>query len=79
VRGWRATVQGHRGGSTFGVRPQIAPNGRKYLWLTHGVGNDGTPPGSDSRECHEGYVTVTPLRADLTAHDLIAPLAQALG
>jgi len=79
VRGWRATVQGHRSAATFGVQPQIAPNGRKYLWLTHGRGNDETPAGSDSRECHDGWVTVTPLRADLTAHDLVTPLAQALG
>lgn len=79
VRGVRATVQGHRAAATFGVQPQIAPNGRKYLWLTHGRGNDETPPGSDARECHDGHITVTPLRADLTAHDLVAPLAQALG
>ncbi len=79
VRGWRATVQGRRASATFGVQPQIAPNGRKYLWLTHGHGNAGTPPGSDARECHDGFVTVTPLRADLTAHDLVAPLALALG
>jgi 5'-nucleotidase len=79
VRGLRATFQGSRSGSTFGTQPQIAPNGRKYLWLTHGHGNDTTLPGSDARECHEGFITVTPLRADLTAHDLVAPLAQALG
>ena len=79
VRGVRATVQGHRNAATFGVEPQVAPNGRKYLWLSHGHGNNDTPPGSDARECHDGYVTVTPLRADLTAHDLVAPLAQALG
>ena len=41
--------------------------------------NADTPPGSDSRESHDGHITVTPLRADLTAHELIAPLAQALG
>ncbi len=79
VRGLRATVQGHRGAATFGVQPQIAPNGRKYLWLAHGHGNDDTPAGSDARECHDGFITVTPLRADLTAHDLVSPLAQALG
>lgn len=79
VRGVRATVQGRREAATFGVEPQIAPNGRKYLWLAHGRGNDDTPPGSDARECHDGFVTVTPLRADLTAHDLVAPLARALG
>jgi 5'-nucleotidase len=78
VLGTRAAFQGHRAAPTFGVLPHTAPNGRSFLWLTHGHGNADTAPGSDSRECHDGYVTVTPLVADLTAHDLIAPLAQAL-
>jgi 5'-nucleotidase len=78
VRGVRVTFQGARAAS-FGVEPQVAPNRRKYLWLTHARGNEGTLPGSDSRECHDGWVTVTPLRADLTAHELVAPLAEALG
>ncbi len=78
VRGTRATFQGHRRAATFGVLPHTAPNGRNFLWLTHGHGNADTPPGSDSRECHDGYITVTPLSADLTAHDVILPLAQAL-
>jgi 5'-nucleotidase len=79
VRGTRATFQGHRAAATFGVLPHLAPNGRTFLWLTHGHGNADTAPGSDSRECHDGHITVTPLLADLTAHDLIAPLAHALG
>ncbi len=79
VRGLRATFQGNRAAPTFGALPHVAPNGRTYLWLTHGHGNADTPAGSDARECHDGYVTVTPLMADLTAHDLVAPLAQALG
>ena len=79
VLGTRATFQGYRAGPTFGVLPHTAPNGRSFLWLTHGHGNAETAPGSDSRECHDGYITVTPLMADLTAHDLIAPLARALG
>jgi 5'-nucleotidase len=79
VRGTRATIQGHRAAATFGVLPHVAPNGRTFLWLTHGHGNADTAPGTDSRECHDGHITVTPLIADLTAHDLVAPLAQALG
>lgn len=79
VRGTRATAQGHRPTATFGVLPHLAPNGRTYLWLTHGSGNAGSAPGTDARECHDGYITVTPLVADLTAHALVAPLAQALG
>jgi 5'-nucleotidase len=79
VRGWRSTFQGSRSGATFGVQPQIAPNGRKYLWLTHGHSAAGAIPGSDAHECAAGYVTITPLRADLTAHDVVVPLANALG
>jgi 5'-nucleotidase len=79
VRGLRATVQGHRPGPTFGAEPHRAPNGRQFIWLTHGTGNAGTARGTDSRECYDGFITVTPLRADLTAHDLAAPLARALG
>jgi 5'-nucleotidase len=77
VRGTRVTFQGARAAS-FGVQPQVAPNGRTYLWLTHARGNADTAPGSDSRECFDGFITVTPLRADLTAHDLVATLADAL-
>jgi 5'-nucleotidase len=77
VRGLRATFQGSRG-ACFGVQPQIAPNGRKYLWLTHGKGNEGSADGSDARACHDGFITVTPLHSDLTAHDLVEDLAAAL-
>ena len=79
VRGVRATYQGYRAAPTFGVLRHVAPNGRTFLWLTHGHGNADGPAGSDSRECHDGFITVTPLMADLTAHELVAPLAQALG
>ncbi len=79
VRGVRVTFQGWRAAPTFGVLPHVAPNGRTYLWLTHGHGNAEAPAGSDSRECHDGFITVTPLVADLTAHHLVEPLAQAFG
>ena len=72
------SVQGRREGPTFGVLPQTAPNGRRFLWLTHGKGNAGTAPGTDSRECHDGFITVTPLTADLTARSAVAALADAL-
>lgn len=78
VRGLRATAQGNRPGPTFGTQPHISPNGRRYLWLTHGHGNSDTAPGTDARECHDGYVTVTPLSADLTVRDQLDSLARAL-
>ena len=78
VKGVKATAQGERGGSPFGLEPQIAPNGRRYLWIKHGMGNATCAPGTDAREASEGHVTVTPLRADLTARDLVSDLGDVL-
>ncbi len=76
VKGVKTAVQGHRPAATFGVEPQTAPNGRLFLWLQHGSGNESASPGTDAREIHEGYATVTPLRADATAHDLVNRLSE---
>ncbi|MEL6583975.1 MAG: 5'/3'-nucleotidase SurE [Pseudomonadota bacterium] len=78
VKGIRVTRQGERGGSPFSVEAQVAPNMRKYLWVSHGRGNPTSAPGTDAREASEGYITVTPLRADLTAGDLVQTLSQPL-
>lgn len=78
IAGVRATIQGNRPSPSFGVLPQQAPNARRYIWLTHGHGNAGSEPGTDAREAHDGHVTVTPLRADLTARDVMDSLTEAL-
>ena len=75
VKGVKTAVQGHRPAATFGVEPQTAPNGRFFLWLQHGSGNESAQPGTDAREIYEGYATVTPLRADSTAHELVTSLS----
>ncbi len=74
-KGIKATIQGHRPDPTFGVVSQLAPNGREHLWLTHRAGNKAAACGTDAREAAEGWITVTPLRADLTAHDMVDKLA----
>lgn len=79
VRGVRPTVQGSRDTATFSVDPQQAPNGRNYLWLGHGKGNTSCAPGSDGRECMEGWITVTPLHSDLTNHAAFEGLRTAFG
>ncbi len=79
VKGTRATSQGRRRSASFGVEPQIAPNRRRYLWLTHQSGNASSQKGTDAREAHDGYTTITPLHADLTAHEALASLAGKLG
>jgi len=71
VKGVKTTFMGARPTPCFQVEPHKAPNGRSYYWLGHGAkGNVAAEPGSDARETQEDWVTVTPLRAQLTAFDV---------
>ena len=78
VKGLKATEQGARKGGGFGVKPEISPNGREFLWVTHNADNALAAQGSDAWESRDGYCTVTPLRANLTARDVLADLGAAL-
>ena len=78
VRGLKVAAQGYRRDSFFGVEPHISPSGRKFLWITGGPQHTPTLPGTDVAVNLQGYVSVTPMRADLTAHDALADLAARL-
>lgn len=78
VRGTRVTPQGRRGGSRFAMQPFDAPNGRRYLWITGGRQDAPATPGSDVAANQDGYIAVTPMRADLTCRDSLPALAAAL-
>ena len=79
VKGLRAAPQGYRTETFFGVEPHISPSGRKFLWIKGGPQHLPTAPGTDVALNLEGYITVTPMRADLTAHDAVADLGARLG
>jgi len=78
VRGLRVSPQGYRKDSFFGVEPHLSPSGRKFLWIKGGPQHHPTAPGTDVADCLEGYIAITPMRADLTAHDTIAWLKDQL-
>jgi 5'-nucleotidase len=78
VRGTRVTTQGFRRETKFGVESQTAPNGRRFLWIKGGRQDVPTEPGSDAHANLDGYISVTPLRADLTAHDRLEALRTAI-
>ncbi|WP_068117082.1 5'/3'-nucleotidase SurE [Tropicimonas marinistellae] len=78
VKGRRVTVQGVRPGVRFSVEATHAPSGRRYLWVRGGPQDVATGEGTDVQANIEGYISVTPMRADLTAHDRIAALKAAL-
>jgi 5'-nucleotidase len=74
VRGLRAARQGFRRDMGFGVEPHMAPSGRRFLWVTGAPQHEPTSPGSDADVNLQGYISVTPMRADLTAHDALEAL-----
>jgi 5'-nucleotidase len=71
VKGTRVVRQGFRRGTHFSAEEQLSPNGRRYLWIRGGDQHIQTAPDSDASVNLNGYVSVTPMRADLTAHDML--------
>ncbi len=71
VRGTRVTSQGRRPGVRFSAEPHLSPSGRRFLWLRGGKQDVPTAPGTDNQANLDGYIAVSPMRCDLTAHDLV--------
>ncbi|KIC44828.1 stationary phase survival protein SurE [Ruegeria sp. ANG-S4] len=74
VLGARVAPQGYRRDIRFGVEPHNSPSGRRFLWIKGGNQHNPTAPGTDAAANLEGYISVTPMRADLTAHDMLGAL-----
>ena len=77
VAGIQVVPQGRRVGTKFTVQPHASPSGRRFLWVRGGDQRAPSTPGSDVAVNMEGYVSVTPMRADLTAHDALHALQSA--
>lgn len=75
VKGIRTTRQGARASVSFGVDPQTAHNGRRFLWLAHRADNASAAKGTDAFEAAQGYIAVTALHADLTSESALAAIA----
>ncbi len=70
IRGIRITRQGLRIYRDELVK-RLDPRSRPYYWIG-GEAPSGVPEdGTDFGALHEGYVSVTPLQLDLTAHSLL--------
>lgn len=74
VKGTKVAAQGYRRNTNFGMLAQLSPTGRKFLWIKGGDQHTPTAPGTDAAVNLDGYISVTPMRADLTAHDLLSDL-----
>lgn len=73
IRGVRLAVQGDRH-YVDRIEKRIDPAGRAYYWLS-GHLLDGDPPAdADTRAVAEGYIAITPIQLDMTAHGLLRDL-----
>ena len=71
LRGVKVTVQGMRNHVTK-VAASMDPRGRPYYWIEEGEDTYADGPGADHVAVREGYVSVTPLQPDLTAHNVLS-------
>lgn len=71
VRGLKVCPQGIRSEATFEITDYTSPANRQFNFVRHRTANDSAPDGCDAREMLDGWITVTPLRPQLTAEDLM--------
>jgi 5'-nucleotidase len=78
IRGLRLTTLGQR---LKGENPisTLNPRGKTLYWIGRAGGPVSRPPGSDFHAVEEGYVSVTPLHADMAHHGALAAWRQPFG
>jgi 5'-nucleotidase len=66
-KGFRVTVQAKRNHVTV-VSERIDPRHRPYYWIEEGLNEWEPHDRSDYQAVRDGYISITPLQPDLTAH-----------
>jgi len=74
-KGYRVTVQARRNHVTSIARRED-PKGRPYYWIEEGQDDWEPHDRSDYQAVRDGYVSLTPLHPDLTAHTALAAVEQ---
>jgi 5'/3'-nucleotidase len=72
-KGYRRTVQGKRNHITK-IDERLDPRGKPYYWIEEGIDDWTAHDRSDYHACKEGYISVTLLQPDMTAHDPLEAL-----
>ena len=69
-KGFRVTVQARRNHVTV-VSERLDPRHRAYYWIEEGENNWEPHDRSDYQAVRDGYISLTPLQPDMTAHDAL--------
>lgn len=70
LKGYQATRLGHRHKAEPVIKTSD-PRGRTIYWVGPAGAEQDAGPGTDFYAIREGYVSVTPLKIDLTRHELL--------
>lgn len=70
-KGFRVTVQARRNHVTV-VSERVDPRHRPYYWIEEGENEWEPHDRSDYQAVRDGYISITPLQPDMTAHDALA-------
>ncbi|KHQ53701.1 5'/3'-nucleotidase SurE [Mameliella alba] len=77
VAGTTVAPQGLRRDTRFSVEATHSPSGRRFLWVRGGDQRAATDSGTDADMNLKGWITVTPMLADLTDHAALNSLKDA--
>jgi 5'-nucleotidase len=70
-KGFKATVQAKRNHITV-VSERIDPRHKPYYWIEEGENAWEPHDRSDYQAVRDGYISITPLQPDMTAHEALA-------
>ena len=70
-KGFKATVQAKRNHITV-VSERMDPRHKPYYWIEEGENHWEPHDRSDYQAVRDGYISITPLQPDMTAHDALA-------
>lgn len=73
IRGVRVTRQGIKSARPV-ISEHIDPRGKPYFWIGEEYFNTNSADGTDYHAIELGYVSVTPLRSDMTDHQALTAI-----
>ena len=77
VCGVRYVKQGLRPNSFFSTKTHRSPSGRDFLFVEGGNQHADLPENTDAKVNMDGYISITPMKADLTDYDTLNSLDKA--
>jgi 5'-nucleotidase len=73
IKGVRVTRQGVKNARPV-ITEHIDPRGKPYFWIGEQYFRSNAEDGTDYRAVEEGYISVTPLKSDMTDHGALTQI-----